>query len=139
MKKTSHTSPLFVPGTRALAGAAQAETFDSPQQAGEASTMTGGAPNALTTHSPDSDHTVVVETRVLGAGPAVVTTDCTTTEGPTSDYSVPSTVVEPAGHDTRNRRRSTSFTSGRRPLNVWVMASATMASSGTTVSRRTSR
>ena len=93
MKKTSLTSALFVAGALALAGAAQAETFDSPQQAGEASTMTGGAPNALTTNSPYPDNTVVVDTRVLGAGPAVVTTYGTTAYGPTYYYSVPSTVV----------------------------------------------
>ena len=94
MKKTSLTSALLLAGVLTAAGAAQAETFDSPvRQAGEASTMTGGAPNALTTNSPYSDNTVVVDTRVLGAGPAVVTTYGTTTYGPTYYYSVPSTVV----------------------------------------------
>lgn len=75
MKKTSLTRALYVAGLVAAAGVAQAQTdktFDSPQRAGEASTMTGGQPNALTTNSPYSDGTVVVDTRVLGAGPVVV-------------------------------------------------------------------
>ena len=73
MKTTNLTRALFIAGAVALAGAAQAElTFDSPTQAGEASTMTGGAPNAATTNSPywDGSHTMV-----LGAGPAIVTQD----------------------------------------------------------------
>ena len=91
-KKTSLARVLFVAGALAAAGAvAQAETFDSPQQAGEMSTMTHGAPNLETTNSPygDVNHAVVVttpgvvatapvmvvpNTTVLGAGPAVVTT-----------------------------------------------------------------
>ena len=43
------------------------------QQAGEMSTMTHGAPNQLTTNSPYSDgQTVIIDTTVLGASPAVV-------------------------------------------------------------------
>jgi hypothetical protein len=74
---------LFLAGMVAVAGAgvAQAETFDSPTQAGEASTMTHGAPNQVTTNSPYGDNStviihgtpgVVVDTRVMGAAPAVV-------------------------------------------------------------------
>jgi hypothetical protein len=43
MRKTT-LATLFAAGAMALAGAAQAATFDSPTQAGEASTMTHGAP-----------------------------------------------------------------------------------------------
>jgi hypothetical protein len=97
MKKTSLTRALFVAGVLAAAGVAQAETFDSPLQAGEASTMTGGAPNARTTNSPYADNTVIVDTRVLGAGPVVVTPYGATSYGPTYYYSVPSAVVVQPG------------------------------------------
>jgi hypothetical protein len=64
---------LLVAGAMALAGAARAETFDTPTQAGEASTMTMGQPNQLTTNSPYGDgSTVIVDTQVLGAAPATV-------------------------------------------------------------------
>jgi hypothetical protein len=59
----------------AVAGVAQAETFDTPTQAGEASTMTMGQPNQLTTNSPYGDHTVIVDTTVLGAAPVTVYSD----------------------------------------------------------------
>lgn len=77
MKKT--TLSLIVAGALGLAGMAQAETFNTPTQAGEASTMTMGQPNELTTNSPYPDNTVVVvpaaqdsvvvDTTTLGAGP----------------------------------------------------------------------
>jgi hypothetical protein len=52
-----------------------AATFDSPTRAGEMSTMTSGAPNMVTTHeSFASLPAPVVDTTVLGAGPAVITT-----------------------------------------------------------------
>jgi hypothetical protein len=97
MNKTSLTRTLLVAGVLAAAGIAQAETFDSPQQAGEASTMTGGSPNALTTNSPYADNTVIVDTRVLGAGPAVVVPYGTTYYGPTYYYSAPAAVVVQPG------------------------------------------
>jgi hypothetical protein len=64
MKKT--TLSLIVAGMMAVGGIAQAETFDTPTQSGEASTMTMGQPNQLTTNSPYGD------TTVMGAGPATV-------------------------------------------------------------------
>ena len=67
------TLSLIVAGLVAAGGIAQAETFDTPMQAGEASTMTMGQPNQLTTNSPYSDGTVWVDTTVLGAAPATVT------------------------------------------------------------------
>ena len=70
MKKS--TLSLLVAGLVAVGGIAQAETFDTPVQAGEASTMTMGQPNQLTTNSPYSDGTVWVDTTVLGAAPATV-------------------------------------------------------------------
>ena len=70
MKKTSLT--LLVAGVMALAGAAQADTFDTPTRAGEASTMTMGQPNLATTNSPYSDGVTFVDTTVLGAAPATV-------------------------------------------------------------------
>lgn len=70
MKKTSLS--ILVAGALALAGAVHAETFDTPSQAGEASTMTMGQPNQLTTHSPYPDGTVWVDTTVLGAAPATL-------------------------------------------------------------------
>ena len=44
MKKS--TLSLIVAGALAVAGVAQAETYDTPTQAGEASTMTMGQPNS---------------------------------------------------------------------------------------------
>lgn len=61
-------SVLVATSALALAGIAQADTFDSPTQAGEASTMTQGAPNAATTNSPYADG--YNPTMVMGAGPA---------------------------------------------------------------------
>lgn len=87
-------STLLLAGMVAVGGVAQAETFDSPTQAGEASTMTHGAPNQLTTNSPYSDNGVILysppvvtygapvvtysspmvpDTTVLGASPSVDT------------------------------------------------------------------
>jgi hypothetical protein len=70
-------STLLIAGMVAVGGVAQAETFDSPTQAGEASTMTNGAPNQLTTNSPYPDNSgvilyspPVVDTTVLGASPS---------------------------------------------------------------------
>lgn len=66
---------ILVAGVMAMAGAVQAQTFDSPTQAGEASTMTNGQPNLLTTNSPHGDpasNTVIVDTTVLGAGPVLL-------------------------------------------------------------------
>ena len=74
MTKPSLSRALLLAGLVAAAGYAQADTFDSPQQAGEASTMTLGAPNQLTTNSPYADNGVVVDTTILGAAPATVTT-----------------------------------------------------------------
>lgn len=52
-----------------------AATFDAPTRAGEASTMTGGAPNMLTSNERvgviPSD-TTIVDTTALGAGPAAM-------------------------------------------------------------------
>lgn len=105
MNKTSISSAVLLAGVVAVAGVAQAETFDSPQQAGEASTMTHGAPNQLTTNSPYPDGTVVVNTTTMGAAPAMVVTSPTTvttttypvpTYGTTTYYTYPSTHLLPS-------------------------------------------
>lgn len=72
MTKTSLSRALLLAGLVAAGGIAQAETFDTPQQAGEASTMTQGAPNLQTTNSPYGDSQVVIDTTVMGAAPATV-------------------------------------------------------------------
>ncbi|HVZ42533.1 MAG TPA: hypothetical protein VHA82_01900 [Ramlibacter sp.] len=64
MKKTSLIPILCAAGLMAAGAAVRAQTFDSPQQAGEASTMTHGVPNALTTNSPFPDGTPVYATVV---------------------------------------------------------------------------
>lgn len=99
MRKTT-ISALFVAGALAMAGVAQAETFNSPTQAGEASTMTNGVPNQLTTNSPYGDGTTVIDyytttnpTAVLGAGPAIVTTTTYTYGYPAYSYVMPAPVV----------------------------------------------
>jgi hypothetical protein len=68
--RKSLLSAVLVAAGMGLAGLASAETFDSPTQAGEASTMTMGQPNVATTNSPYPDG---IDTTVLGAGPASVT------------------------------------------------------------------
>lgn len=89
MKTTPLARALLIAGAVALAGAAQAQTsFDSPTQAGEASTMTHGQPNAETTNSPYADGS---HTMILGAGPAVVTQDTYVTT-----YTLPHSYVLPA-------------------------------------------
>lgn len=96
MNKPTLSRALMLAGLVAAAGVAQAQTYDVPQQAGEASTMTSGAPNQLTTNSPYGDNVVVIDTTVLGAAPStliysspseVVTT--TTYVGPVVTYQVP--------------------------------------------------
>lgn len=62
MKQMSLSRALLLAGVVAAAGVAQAQTYDVPQQAGEASTMTHGAPNLLT----DNQHNPAV----MGAAPA---------------------------------------------------------------------
>jgi hypothetical protein len=83
---SSLSRALLCAGALAVAGAgvAQAETFDSPQQAGEMSTMTQGAPNLVTNNIPNEGVSTSTSTypsysygnptTVLGAGPATVTT-----------------------------------------------------------------
>ena len=99
MRKTT-LSALLAAGIVAVAGVAQAGTFDSPTQAGEASTMTNGVPNQATTNSPFPDG--YNPTIVMGAGPLVTDSTVTTyTYGypyvTTYSYSYPSAVyVTPA-------------------------------------------
>lgn len=108
MTKTSLTRVLLLAGVVAAAGVAQAETFDSPQQAGEASTMTHGAPNQLTTNSPYPDGTVVLNTTVMGAAPATVATypgTVTTTTYPVATYGTTTYYTYPATHAWPSTRR----------------------------------
>ena len=70
-------SLMIAAAAMAFAGLASAQTFDVPvHQPGEASTMTRGAPNQLTTNQGPLPAPVViyesVDTTVLGAGPVVV-------------------------------------------------------------------
>ncbi|MDB5956916.1 hypothetical protein [Ramlibacter sp.] len=83
MNKPLLSRALVVAAVVAVAGVAQAETFNSPMQAGEASTMTGGAPNMLTSNDPSYSYSYdmggplpapVVDSTVLGAGPMYDTT-----------------------------------------------------------------
>lgn len=82
MKKSSLS--LIAAGVLAMAGAVQAQaTFDSPvSQPGEASTMTYGQPNAVTSNSDMPD------TGTMGAGPTVVEQTITT-------YNVPVYTLQP--------------------------------------------
>lgn len=80
MTKMNLTRSLLAAGILAAAGVAQAaQTFDVPQKAGEASTMTNGRPNLETnTVANDrvdtlgADRVLVNPTMVMGAGPAPV-------------------------------------------------------------------
>jgi hypothetical protein len=70
MRKTLY-STLIAAGLLAAFGTAQAAaTGDAPLRAGEASTMTNGQPNSVTTNSPYADGTVVLHSYSY---PAVVT------------------------------------------------------------------
>lgn len=85
-KKTPLARMLIVAGALAAgAGLAQAETFDVPQQAGEASTMTHGAPNLLTTNSPYGDHVVLYSSpAVVASSTAPTTQSWTNADGSTT-------------------------------------------------------
>lgn len=84
MTKMSLSRALLLAGVVAAAGVAQAQTWDVPQRAGEASTMTHGAPNLVT----DNQHA----TQVMGAAPATVTT-YTYTYPVTTVYGYPAPVA----------------------------------------------
>jgi len=92
MRKTT-LSALLAAGIVAVAGVAQAETFDSPTQAGEASTMTHGVPNAATTNSPYPDG--YNATMIMGSGPVLVDPGVTT-YGYTTTYPQVITYVSPS-------------------------------------------
>lgn len=90
MKKFSLTHAILVGGLLAAGGIAQAATTsDVPLEAGEASTMTGGAPN-LVTNNVEGSHTAV-----LGAGPAVVYTTEVVTYGVPVYHLPPPVALEP--------------------------------------------
>ena len=78
MNKSTLFRALLAAGVVATAGLAQAAAnFDAPTQAGEASTMTNGVPNARTSNSPDGVVTNVYyigpsSTAVMGAPGVVV-------------------------------------------------------------------
>lgn len=81
MNKSQVSRALAIAAVVAVAGVAQAETFNSPTQAGEASTMTNGAPNLLTTNTPSYSYDLsgplpapVVDSTILGSGPMMDTT-----------------------------------------------------------------
>lgn len=101
MKKSSLS--LLVAGAMAMAGAVHAQaTFDSPvNQPGEASTMTNGQPNALTSNGPD--------TRTLGAGSATVTTYSV----PVYSYSLPAPIGSQPYELDRGGASETSAVPGR--------------------------
>lgn len=75
MRKTSLQRALLFAGALAVAGVgvARAETFDTPTQAGEASTMINGQPNRVTdtTTVMNYDYALAPSTTILGAGPVV--------------------------------------------------------------------
>ncbi|QJW83265.1 hypothetical protein HK414_00350 [Ramlibacter terrae] len=108
MKKSSLS--LIVAGVMAMAGAAQAQaTFDSPvNQPGEASTMTYGQPNAVTSNSDMPD------TGTMGAGPLVVESQTITTYNvPVYSYSLPAPVSSLPHELDRGGASETSATPGR--------------------------
>ncbi|HEY8355965.1 MAG TPA: hypothetical protein VIL30_00785 [Ramlibacter sp.] len=99
---------LIVAGVMAVAGAAQAQsTFDSPvHQAGEASTMTNGQPNAQTSNSDMPD------TGTMGAGPVDIETT-TTYSVPVYSYSLPAPVGATPIEQNRGGASDTSATPSR--------------------------
>ena len=111
MRKTT-LSAFIAAGIVAVAGVAQAGTFDSPTQAGEASTMTHGVPNAATTNSPYPDG--YNATMIMGAGPSTVTTytysypSVITYGYPSSYYLVPSYPVDNSWNGYLNSATETS-------------------------------
>ena len=113
MRKTT-LSALLAAGIVAVAGVAQADTFDSPTQAGEASTITNGVPNQATTNSPFPDN--YNPTMVMGAGPSTVTTYTYSTPYvttysytyPSGVYLVPAPVVDNSWNGYLNSATETS-------------------------------
>jgi hypothetical protein len=83
MNKPHLSRALVVAAVVAVAGVANAETFDSPvNQAGEASTMTNGQPNMVTNNigypAPVTGTTIIgvnpsLDTTVLGGPPSMTT------------------------------------------------------------------
>lgn len=120
MRKTT-LSALLAAGIVAVAGVAQAGTFDSPTQAGEASTMTSGVPNQATTNSPFPDG--YNPTIVMGAGPLLSDSTVTTYTysypyvysytTPSTVYLVPGTVVDGRWNGYQNNATETSNTPQR--------------------------
>jgi hypothetical protein len=79
-----------------------AATFNSPTQAGEASTMTAGAPNQQTTNTPGSESfalsppVLLPNTTVLGAGPSVIVPETTLIVPNTTTLGAgPSNLIDP--------------------------------------------
>ena len=100
MNKTPITRAVLLAALATGAvGMAQAETSDMPLRAGEASTMTQGVPNAVTTNSPYSDGTAVLSAAPVYVAPGSVATTTTYYYHPTITtyavpaYTVPSTTV----------------------------------------------
>ena len=119
MNKPLLSRALVVAAVVAAAGVgvAQAETFNTPMQAGEASTMTHGQPNMRTTNTPSYSYSYdvggplpapVVDSTILGAGPMSDTTVLgagpmvtyeATTVYPSSVYVQPSTSWDHSYYD----------------------------------------
>jgi hypothetical protein len=76
MRKSILSAVLVAAGISFTGIASAQQTFDSPQQAGEASTMTHGEPNANTTNSPYSDGS---HTMILGAPSSTIIHDSSVT------------------------------------------------------------
>lgn len=95
MNKTPITRAVLLAAiATGAAGMAQAETSDMPYRAGEASTMTQGVPNAVTTNSPYPDGTAVIPAAPVLMAPGSVATTTTYYYAPyVTTYAVPATPV----------------------------------------------
>jgi len=87
MNKTPYARAVLLAAiATGAAGMAQAETSDMPYRAGEASTMTQGVPNAVTTNSPYPDGTAVVTMAPALVAPGSVVTTTTYYYHPSTSY-----------------------------------------------------
>lgn len=102
MNKTPITRAVLLAAiATGAAGMAQAETSDMPYRAGEASTMTQGVPNAVTTNSPYPDGTAVISSAPVLVAPGSVATTTTYYYTPyVTTYAVPVTPVIPSNSTT---------------------------------------
>ncbi|TWO71088.1 hypothetical protein FN976_12270 [Caenimonas sedimenti] len=113
MNRTTITRALLAAGVLATAGLAQAQTTDVPMQAGEASTFSGGVPNAATTNSPYEDSGILARSYTYSVAPPVtysVAPSTTYIMGAAPVYTSPYPLTADRTHDTYQQGSASATT-----------------------------